>query len=42
MKQQVAPLQANEVANIRKKAAAFDQSQTGLYSYVVCGLEALH
>ena len=29
MKQQVAPLQANEVANIRKRATAFDQTQTG-------------
>ena len=27
MKQQVAPLQANEVANIRKRTAAFDVRQ---------------
>jgi len=27
VKQQVAPLQANEVANVRKKAAAFDTQQ---------------
>lgn len=27
MKQQVAPLQANEVSNVRKKSAAFDVQQ---------------
>ena len=30
MKQQVAPLQANEVANIHKRSATFDVNQTKL------------